>query len=157
MYCYQIIIMQCYKTICSCLFLISCSVSAYAQNETQEKFSQFSISLQPEYNRQQQTISLQHFEAAYGWSRHKSQMFEVGLNNIAAYTQENYWHNYDRLKIPTRNIKRSLELNAAHYHYLKGADAHLQPYLVTGWTMLLENLKNIPGTSTFIIRFIKRY
>ena len=127
-----------------------CLLTSFLQGHAQERgsgnFRQFTLSLQPSYNRQLETLTLQHFEAAYGWSLRKNRMLEIGLDNISATTQHIYWFNQQRLEDPTKIIHRSLGLNAAHYKFLGPTNARLQPYLATGWASVLSYNTRLPGT-----------
>ena len=133
------------KILFACCLLIS-FLQGHAQETGSGNFRQFTLSLQPSYNRQLETLTLQHFEAAYGWSLPKNRMLEIGLDNISATTQHSYWFNQQRLEDPTKLIRRSLGLNAAHYKFIRSTDARLQPYIATGWTSLLSYAKRLPGT-----------
>lgn len=128
------------------LFFISTSESGAQTSDTTHQQRQFTISLQPSYSRQQAYISLQHLEASYGWSRHKNRMFEVGMDNVSATTQNFYWYGNRRYEDPAKLVRRSLGLNAAQYYFLGAVEARLQPYMAVGLASLLSYYNNTPGT-----------
>lgn len=127
------------------LLLLLSSSPLFGQQTEATRAKQFTLSLQPQYNRTQETFSLQHFEAAYGWSHHENRMFEIGLNNIVATTQEYKWYGTERYEIPARDIRRSFGLNAVQYYYFGAAEANLQPYVGAGWSTLLRYGKHEAG------------
>ncbi|MBW3545894.1 MAG: hypothetical protein KY428_09915 [Bacteroidetes bacterium] len=127
------------------LLLLLSSGPVFGQQAEALRAKQFTLSLQPQYKRTQETFSLQHFEAAYGWSRRQNRMFEIGLNNILATTQEYRWYGNQRYEIPARDIRRSLGLNAVQYYYFGAAETGLKPYVGAGWSTMISYGKHEAG------------
>ena len=142
------------KILLTVVLLVLCMPFSHAQQEVvrqEEKpanLLQFTLSLQPGYNREDKVVNLQHFEAAVGWSRRPDRLFEIGLSNISTYTKKTHFYNGQPLIDPTVNTTRSLALNAAYYVYFRPENARLKPYVSAGWATYLAHAKNIPGIQT---------
>lgn len=119
---------QLQKILLTVVLLVLCIRLSHAQQKVDRQEEQpatqlqFTVSLQPWYNREEKGLNLQHFRAAAGWSKRPDRLMEVGLSNIGINTRKSYFYGSLPLNTPTVTKTYSLGVDAACYVFFKPED-----------------------------------